>query len=196
MRPPFRSFQRQPRVRINQFIRAPEVFVIDSDGKPLGVMSAGEAQAAARGRMLDLVEVAPNARPPVCKILDYGKFKYEQAKKEKDSKKGSSGTSKLKELQLHLNIDAHDYQIKLKHAEGFLWKGMKVRFNLMLRGRENIHRELAVDLMRRVRDDLGHVGTADQEIKPIGRSIALMLLPLPAQKRARKYTEEGEAEVT
>ncbi|QSR83805.1 translation initiation factor IF-3 [Methylacidimicrobium sp. B4] len=194
MRPPFRSFQRQPRVRINQFIRAPEVFVIDSDGKPLGVMSAGEAQAAARGRMLDLVEVAPNAKPPVCKILDYGKYKYEQAKKEKDSKKGSAGTSKLKELQLHLNIDAHDYQIKLKHAEGFLWKGMKVRFNLLLRGRENIHKELAVELMKRVRDDLGHVGAADQEIKPIGRSIVLMLLPLPAQKRTHKYTEEGEAE--
>lgn len=194
MRPPFRSFQRQPRVRINQFIRAPEVFVIDSDGKPLGVMSAGEAQAAARGRMLDLVEVAPNAKPPVCKILDYGKYKYEQAKKEKDSKKGSAGTSRLKELQLHLNIDAHDYQIKLKQAEGFLWKGMKVRFNLLLRGRENIHKDLAADLMKRVRDDLDHVGTADQEIKPIGRSIVLMLLPLPVQKRTRKYTEEGEAE--
>ena len=168
--------------------------MIDSDGKPLGVMSAGEAQAAARGRMLDLVEVAPNAKPPVCKILDYGKYKYEQAKKEKDSKKGSSGTSKLKELQLHLNIDAHDYQIKLKQAEGFLLKGMKVRLNLLLRGRENIHKELAVDLMKRVRDDLGHAGTADQEIKPIGRSIVLMLLPLPAQKRTHKYTEEGEAE--
>ncbi|VVM05680.1 Translation initiation factor IF-3 [Methylacidimicrobium cyclopophantes] len=194
MRPPFRTFQRQPRVRINQFIRAPEVFVIDPDGKPLGVMSAGEAQAAARARMLDLVEVAPNAKPPVCKILDYGKYKYEQAKKEKDSKKGSVGTSKLKELQLHLNIDAHDYQIKLKQAEGFLLKGMKVRFNLLLRGRENIHKELAVDLMRRVREDLGHVATADQEIKPIGRSIVLMLLPLPAQKRTHKYTKEGEAE--
>jgi translation initiation factor IF-3 len=181
-------------VRINQLIRAPEVFLIDSDGKPLGVMSAGEAQAVARGRMLDLVEVAPNARPPVCKILDYGKYKYELAKKEKDSKKGSSGTSKLKELQLHLSIDAHDYGIKLKRAEDFLWKGMKVRFNLLLRGRENIHKELAVDLMRRVRDDLGHVGTADQEIKPIGRSIVLILLPLPAQKRTRKYTEEGEGE--
>lgn len=169
--------------------------MIDSDGKPLGVMSAGDAQAIARRKMLDLVEVAPNAKPPVCKILDYGKFKYEQAKKEKDSKKGSVGTSKLKELQLHINIDAHDYQIKLKQAEGFLWKGMKVRFNLMLRGRENIHKELAVDLMKRVRDDLSHIATGDQDIKPVGRSIVLMLLPLPAQKRRRKYTtEEGETE--
>ena len=120
-------------------------------------------------------------------------MQYEQAKKEKDSKKnsGASKATKVKEMQFHLNIDPHDYGIKLRQAEGFLWKGMKVKFSLFLRGSENLHKDLAELLMRRCRADLLHVGVADQEPKLVGKSISMMLAPLPLQKRTRRFTEEN-----
>jgi translation initiation factor IF-3 len=183
--------------RSNNLIRAREVFVIGADGKPLGVMQTIDGIAAARREGLDLVEISPNANPPVCKIADRGKMQYEQAKKEKDSKKnsGSSKATKLKEMQFHLNIDPHDYGIKLKRAEGFLWKGMKVKFSLYLRGRENLHKNLAEDLMRKVRSDMAHIGVADQDPKLVGKSIGMMLAPLPLQKRSRRFTEEDDADI-
>jgi translation initiation factor IF-3 len=178
--------------RSNNLIRAREVFVIGPDGKPLGVMPTIDGITQARRYGLDLVEISPNANPPVCKIADRGKMQYEQAKKEKDSKKnsGASKASKLKEMQFHLNIDPHDYGIKLKRAEGFMWKGMKVKFSLYLRGRENLHKNLAEDLMRKVRADMSHIGVADQDPKLVGKSISMMLAPLPLQKRSRRFTEE------
>jgi len=178
--------------RANNFIRAREVFVIGSDGKPLGNMQTLDAIAQARREGLDLVEISPNANPPVCKIADRGKMQYEQAKKEKDSKKnsGASKATKVKEMQFHLNIDPHDYGIKLRRAEGFMWKGMKVKFSLFLRGRENLHKDRAEVLMRQVRADLLHVGVADQDPKLVGKSISMMLAPLPLQKRTRRFTEE------
>jgi translation initiation factor IF-3 len=176
--------------RANNFIRAREVFVIGSDGKPLGTMQTADGIAQARREGLDLVEISPNANPPVCKIADRGKMQYEQAKKEKDSKKNAVA-SKVKEMQFHLNIDPHDYGIKLKHAENFMWKGMKVKFSLFLRGRENLHKDRAEILMRQVRTDLLHVGVADQDPKLVGKSISMMLAPLPLQKRTRRFTEEN-----
>ena len=168
--------------------------MIGSDGKPLGNMSTLDGIAAARREGLDLVEISPNANPPVCKIADRGKMQYEQAKKEKDSKKtsGASKATKLKEMQFHLNIDPHDYGIKLKRAEGFMWKGMKVKFSLYLRGRENLHKNLAEDLMRKVRSDMAHIGVADQDPKLVGKSIGMMLAPLPLHKRTRRFTEEDD----
>ncbi|MDE1171366.1 MAG: translation initiation factor IF-3 [Verrucomicrobium sp.] len=180
-------------VRANHFIRAREVFVIDGDGKPVGNMPTPAALDLAKRSGLDLVEISPNANPPVCKILDYGKYRYEIAKKDKDSKK-HGGASKVKEMQFHLNIDPHDYATKLRHAEQFMWKGMKVKLSLFLRGRENLHKDLGEALMRRVRADLSHIGAADQEPKFVGKSISMMLTPFPLQKRTRKFTEADEAE--
>jgi translation initiation factor IF-3 len=179
--------------RINQRIRAQEVFVIigDSDEK-LGVMKIGDALVTARRHGLDLVEIAPNASPPVCKILDYHKFRYEQAKRERENKK-STATQKLKELKFHINISTHDYGIKLRHAEGFLMKGMKVKILMQFRGREMVHKEIGIDLMGRIKVDLAHVGTGDFSTKMIGKSMTMMLTPLPASKRVRKLTADDEA---
>ena len=180
--------------RANNFIRAREVFVIGPDGKPLGTMQTIDAIAQARRYGLDLVEISPNAIPPVCKIADRGKMQYEQAKKEKDSKK-HTGATKLKETQLRLNIDPHDYGIKLRRAEGFMWKGMKVKFGLFLRGRENLHKDLAEVLMRRVRADMAHIGVTDQDPRVVGKSITMMLAPLPVNKRTRRFTHEDDVEI-
>ncbi len=154
-------------------------------------MGLAEAMTEARKLGLDLVEVNPAANPPVCKILDFGKYKYNLEKKEKDTKKNSSA-SKLKELNFHMNIDDHDYGVKMRHAEEFMWKGMKVKMGLKLRGREMMHQDLAMNLIRRMREDLSGIGVADSEPKLIGKSINLMLSPLPVRKRVRRFSEEDE----
>jgi translation initiation factor IF-3 len=140
---------------------------------------------------LDLVEVAPNARPPVCKILDYGKFRYEMAKKEREAKKHNL-SARVKELKFHLNTDTHDYMVKMRHAEDFMIKGMKVKLMLVLRGREMIRKDDARAMAQRIIVDLSHVASADNEPKLVGRNINLMLTPLPEKKRVRKYTVENE----
>lgn len=181
-------------IRANQFIRAREVYVIDADGKPAGNMQTLDAINLAKRSGLDLVEVSPNANPPVCKILDFGKYRYEQSKREKGVKK-NTGASKLKELSLKMNIAANDYEIKMRRAEGFMWKGMKVKFEMKLRGRENLHKDIAEEIMRKIAVDLASVSVADQEPKVVGRSIILMLSPLPLHKRTRKYTHEDMEEI-
>jgi translation initiation factor IF-3 len=154
-------------------------------------MGLAEAMTEARKLGLDLVEVNPAANPPVCKILDFGKYKYNLEKKEKDTRKNSAA-SKLKELNFHMNIDDHDYGVKMRHAEEFMWKGMKVKMGLKLRGREMMHQDLAMNLIRRMREDLSQIGIADSEPKLIGKSINLMLSPLPVRKRVRRFSEEDE----
>ncbi len=165
--------------------------IVDSENKSLGVMGLAEAMTEARKRGLDLVEVNPMATPPVCKVLDFGKYKYNLEKKDKDARKNSSAT-KLKELNFHMNIDEHDYGVKMRHAEEFMWKGMKVKLQLKFRGREMMHSEIGMALIKRMRADLSHIGVADAEPKLIGRNINLMLSPLPARKRARKFTHEDD----
>ena len=155
------------------------------------MLGLAEAMTQARRRDLDLVEVNPAANPPVCKILDYGKYLYNLSKKEKDTKKNSSAT-KLKELNFHMNIDEHDYGVKMRHAEEFMWKGMKVKLQLKFRGREMMHQDIGMNLIRRMRADLNQIGVADTEPKLIGKSINLMLSPLPARKRVRKFSQEDE----
>lgn len=168
--------------------------VIGPDSKPMGVMSLNEALAAARRMGHDLVEISPTANPPVCKILDYGKYRYELAKKERDTRKNTSAT-KVKELKFHINIDEHDYGVKMRHAEGFMFKGMKVKLLMVFRGREMMHQDIGVNLMKRIRADLAHIGAADAEPKMIGKSINMMLTPNPVQKRSRKWTREDEPEL-
>ncbi len=187
-RKPFFRREEAPH-RINDRIRVWEVLVIGPDGKSYGVMQTPDAILKAKQYGVDLVEISPNATPPVCKITDYGKFRYELAKKERENKKPNFA-QKVKELKFHLNIDGHDYETKMRHAEQFMFKGMRVKFILVLRGREMIHKELGLKLMQKVKAEMSQVGNPDAEPKLLGKNISMMLSPLPAQKRVRKFTEE------
>ena len=178
--------------RANHRIRAREVFLVDASGQKLGVVSLNDAMAAARQAGLDLVEVSGNTNPPVCKILDFGKFRYELAKRDREAKRHNLA-AKVKEMKFHVNIDPHDYATKMRHAEGFLWKGMKVKVVMAFRGREMQHQDLGKSLVNSIRNDLKLVGVADAEPKLIGKNITMMLTPLPVKKRVRRWTTE-EAE--
>ena len=151
--------------------------VIDSDGNQLGILPTSQALAAAQQRGMDLVEVAPNATPPVCKITDFGKFKYEQEKREREARKHQHST-KVKEIKLRLNIDTHDYEIKLDHMREFLTEGMKVKVSLQFRGRENAHPEYGQQMMQKVLDDLQGAGRAEMTPKQMGRSITMLVSPV------------------
>ena len=158
--------------------------VLASTGEQLGVMRLQDAIRKAQELGLDLVEVAPTAQPPVCRIVDFGKFKYEMAKQEKD-KKGA--TSRLKEIKFRVNIDQHDYETKLRHAEEFLDKGNKVRVQLQFRGREMAHQELGMQLMEEIKRDLVSMANVEQEPKAMGKSVVMTLAALPANKRKRRF---------
>jgi translation initiation factor IF-3 len=155
----------------------------------LGIMKLQDALRKAQSLGLDLVEVAPTANPPVCKIVDFGKYRYDLSKQDKDRK---ATTSKLKEVKFRVNIDPHDYMIKVRHAEQFLDKGNKVKFQLQFRGREMSHKELGDQLMRRLRDDLLTMGQVEMEPKLMGKSINMVMSPLPANKRKLRFTVENE----
>src|SRR5437867_5164677 len=141
---PIRTF-----IRVNERIRVREVRLIDADGKQVGVVPAVEALKMARQRGLDLVEVAAAAQPPVCRILDFGKYRYELDKRERESRKHQAG-SKLKELKFHANIDDHDFGVKVNHARGFLEKDMRVKCSLYFRGREITHIDFGKQVMERL----------------------------------------------
>ena len=148
-------------------------------------MDTKEALAIAQGAGLDLVEVASQARPPVCRIMDFGKYVYEQQKKNKDSK-GSS--SKTKEVKFRPRVDVHDFMTKLRRAEEFLDKGNKVKLTLSFRGREMAHTEVGFETITRAIKDMDHMATPDNQPKLVGRNISVMLSPLPANKRRPKYS--------
>lgn len=189
---PSRSSSSGPFVRVNGKIRAREVRVISAEGKQLGVLSLGEALTLARTHSVDLVEVAPNATPPVCRLVDYGKFRYEQAKREKDSKKHQHAT-RVKEVQLSPKIDPHDLATKVEHAIGFLCEDMKVKVSLRFRGREMAHTEFGFQVVRKFLEEISPFGHQDFEPKLIGRGINVMISPLPRNKRAKNPKQpEGE----
>ncbi len=152
-------------------------------------MKLSDAIRHAQNLGLDLVEVAPTAQPPVCRIVDYGKFKYETSKHDKEKKNAGS---KLKEIKFRVNIDDHDYETKMRHAEEFLDKGNKVRVQLQFRGREMAHQELGMRLMIRVKGDLVNMANVETEPKLMGRNVTMTLAPLPAAKRRRKFSVAGE----
>ncbi|HSI64028.1 MAG TPA: translation initiation factor IF-3 [Candidatus Saccharimonadia bacterium] len=188
---PRSGFQRggryQDQTRVNDRIRAPKVRVIDGvSGQQIGVLPTGQAIRMARERGLDLIEISAQADPPVCKIVDYGKYKYEQEKKKKEAAKSQKG-SKLKEMKFRIGIDPHDYTIKIAHAEEFLAHGDKVRVQLQFKGRQMAHQELGFQLARRIRDDLQGMGHVDQEPKMAGRNINMQITPHPEKQRVRKY---------
>jgi translation initiation factor IF-3 len=186
-RPNFSRSPSTPQVRINGKIRAREVRVIGAEGQQLGVLPLGDAIRRAQLAGVDLVEVAPNAVPPVCRLVDFGKYKYELSKKEKDSKKHQHA-NKVKEIQLSATIDPHDFKTKLAHAVDFLCEDMKVKINLRFRGREMAHTEFGFQVVNRFVTEVAPWGHPDFAVKLIGRSINLMISPLPRNKRAKHPT--------
>lgn len=177
-----------PAVRINGKIRAREVRVIGDDNQQLGVVPLADALNMSRARGVDLVEVAPNANPPVCRLVDFGKYKYEQEKKQKESRKHHHA-NKVKEIQLSATIDPHDFQTKLNHAVDFLCEDMKVKASLRFRGREMAHTEFGFQVVRRFLLEVGPWGHPDFDPKLTGRSINVMISPHPRNKRAKHPDE-------
>lgn len=181
-------------VRVNGKIRAREVRVIGVDGSQLGVVSLPDAINMARANGVDLVEIAPNATPPVCRLVDYGKFRYEQSKKDKEAKKHHHA-NKVKEVQLSPSIDPHDFEVKLTHAIEFLCEEMKVKISLRFRGREMAHKEFGFQVIEKFIKAIASYGHPDSAAKLIGKGITVMLSPLPRNKRGKNPRQvEGEHE--
>jgi translation initiation factor IF-3 len=178
---------------VNGKIRAREVRVVSGDGKQLGVIPLHEAINMAKVQGVDLVEVAPNATPPVCRLVDFGKYRYEQAKKDKEARKHHHA-NKLKEIQLSANIDPHDYGVKLTHGIEFLCEEMKVKISLRFRGREMMHKEYGFQVVQKFISDVAAYGHPDAPAKLIGKGITVMISPLPRNKRAKnpKGPENGD----
>ena len=171
--------------RVNERIRAPKVRVIDGS-QQLGVIPTQQAIRIAKERGLDLVEVAGNVDPPVCKIIDYGKYKYIQEKHKKEAHKAHKA-SKLKELKFRVGIDPHDYLIKIIHAEDFLFDGHKLRIQLQFKGRQMAHQEVGHALAKKIKEDLATVGHPDMDAKSAGRNINMQISPHPERQRVRKF---------
>ncbi len=178
-------------IRVNGKIRAREVRVIGVDGKQLGVIQLTDAINLARQHAVDLVEISPNAVPPVCRLVDFGKFRYELAKKEKDSRKHQHA-SIVKEVQLSPRIDPHDLGIKTAHAINFLCADMKVKVALKFRGRENAHTEVGFEVIQKFIADIAPYGHPDFQPKLVGKAINLMVSPLPRNKRAKNPNQTDE----
>jgi translation initiation factor IF-3 len=169
-------------LRINREIRAEKVRVIGKDGKQIGVLDIRDALAKAEEDKLDLIEISPTAKPPVCRIIDYGKYRYQQTKKEKESKKAQH-LVKVKEIKMKPNIDTHDFETKLKHAKEFILKGNKVRVSCFFRGREMLHMDLGEKVVMRMCKELSEISIIEMPMKRMGRTITLVLAPQVNKKK-------------
>ena len=169
--------------------------MIGADGHQIGILPLQDALDAAQNAGLDLVEISPNAQPPVCKIVDFGKYMYDEGKKSKSNK---SASAKLKEIKLGALIGDGDFETKRRQAESFLFKGNKLKVFLNLRGRQMGNPQLGVDVVQRMADDLKNVGVADGKVTLSGRNIFVMMSPLPTAKRVLMYgkptEDDGDAE--
>lgn len=154
--------------------------MIDSDGSQLGVMPLRQAMDLAEQKNLDLVKIAPQATPPVCKIIDYGKFRFEQAKREKEAKKNQR-VVEIKEIRLSLNIDTHDFETKKNHAARFLEEGNKVKVSIRFRGREMGHPEHGLEIMRRFAETMAEAANVEKPAKLEGRTMLMFLAPKPVK---------------
>ena len=163
-------------MQANEEIREKEVRVVSQDGEQLGIMSSSEAYELAQKKGLDLVNIAPTAKPPVCKLLDYGKFKYEKQKKEKEAKKKQK-TTQIKEIRLSVFIEDHDINVKAKTASKFLAEGDKVKVSLRFRGREKAYTDTGRAVMDKFAEIVGEVGTVEKRPKFEGRSLTMILAP-------------------
>lgn len=163
-------------IQINEEIRDKELRVIGSDGQQLGIMSAKDALNLAEQKNLDLVKIAPQSNPPVCKIMDYGKYRFEQAKREKEAKKNQHVVD-IKEVRLSLNIDTHDFNTKLNNALKFIKHGDKVKVSIRFRGREMGHPEIGLDTMKRFADACSETAVVEKPAKLEGRNMLMFLAP-------------------
>ncbi|MBC9207040.1 translation initiation factor IF-3 [Roseomonas aerophila] len=162
--------------RVNEDIRVPQVRLIDEEGEMIGVMSAREALLRAYDAGMDLLEISPNAVPPVCKITDYGKYKYEQQKKANEARKKQK-IVEIKEIKVRPNIDDHDYDVKMRSAKSFLEEGDKVKVTLRFRGREMAHQDLGVKVLERIRTELGELAKVEQMPRLENRQMIMVLAP-------------------
>ena len=162
--------------RVNEEIRVPQVRLIDQDGEMMGVMSARDAMLRAFTVGLDLVEISPNADPPVCKILDYGKFKYEQQKKKNEAKKKQK-VIEIKEIKVRPNIDENDYQVKMRAMKSFIEEGDKVKVTLRFRGREMAHQDIGVRVLERIRSEMDLTTKVEQMPRLENRQMVMVLSP-------------------
>ncbi|MFN3448855.1 MAG: translation initiation factor IF-3 [Roseococcus sp.] len=162
--------------RVNEEIRVPQVRLIDENGEMIGVMSIRDALYRAYQAGLDLLEISPNAVPPVCKITDYGKFKYEQQKKASEARKKQK-IVEIKEIKVRPNIDDHDYEVKMKQAKSFIGEGDKVKVTLRFRGREMAHQELGVKLLERIRTELADIVKVESMPRLENRQMVMVLAP-------------------
>ena len=169
----------QEDLRVNDRIRISPVRLIDQHGEQVGIVGTDEARDIAAEAGLDLVEVAPNSRPPVCRIMDYGKYKYEQARKAKEAKK-KQHTVTVKEIKLRPKIEEHDYGFKMRHARRFLDEGDKVKFTLRFRGREMTHPELGERVLEKIKVDLGGTIVVESDIRREGRTMTMLVSPRTA----------------
>jgi translation initiation factor IF-3 len=184
--------QKVPEVRVNERIRVPQVRVIAEDGAQVGVLPVREALALAQSKNLDLVEVSPTARPPVCRIMDYGKFKYEQKRRERKAKK-KQHQMQLKEVKLRPKIEEHDYEFKVKHAKEFLSARDKVKLTVTFRGREMAHQDLGHKLIQRAIADLVDVALVETPPRSEGRTLTAVLMPKPLRPGGAAAPAPGPA---
>jgi translation initiation factor IF-3 len=167
----------EKRVRVNEQIRISPVRLIGDAGEQIGIVSIDEARDRAVERGLDLVEVAPDARPPVVKMMDYGKFKYEQARAAREARK-KQHTIQVKEVKFRPGIEEHDYDFKIRHARRFLEEGNKVKLTMMFRGRQVTHPELGLEILSRVTEDLVDIAKVEQNASFEGRQMSMVISPL------------------
>ena len=172
-------------LQINEEILEKEVRVVDADGSQLGIIKTSDALSRAVSKNLDLVKIAPNAQPPVCRIMDYGKYKFEQQKREKEARKNQK-TIEVKEVRMSLNIDVHDFNTKVKNANKFLKSGDKVKASVRFRGREMAHTSLGNDLLEKFLNACAEFGVADKPPKMEGRSMAVILSPKTQTQKPNK----------
>lgn len=163
-------------LRVNEDIRVREIRVIDENGEQLGVMTPREALRIARERGLDLVEVAPTARPPVCRVMDYGKFMYEKSKKDRESRKNQK-TIRIKEVRISPKIDVHDFSVRAKNAAGFLQKGNKVKATVRFRGREIVHSDIGKRLLENLAQLVQDYAVVERDPRIEGRNMIMILAP-------------------
>lgn len=179
------AISKEQQVLINEEIHSSQIRVIGADGSQLGMMNSDEALRAAEEAQLDLVMIAPQATPPVCKIMDYGKYRFEQQKREKEARKNQH-TVEIKEIRLSLNIDTHDFETKVGHAVKFLKGGDKVKVSIRFRGREMGHPEHGLEIMKRFSEALAETANVEKPAKLEGRNMLMFLAPKPVSKNSGK----------
>lgn len=179
-------------MKVNKEIRAPRVRVISHTGEQIGIITLHEALTKAEQEGLDLVEIVPGSNPPVCKIINYGKFRYDQTKREKESKK-SQHQVKVKEIKVKPNIDDHDLETKIRHAREFVAKGNKVKVTCVFRGREMAHPEMGEKILNRFTEELEEIATIETPLKMFGRMLTIILAP-GGSKKKKEPSKPGSTE--